>query len=263
MHHSRRKSGNGSTNTSLTDVRKAVTVSDLSKPRRPQTLSRKQTPQTALKLGKSPKVREKEWEEERWFEDDRESFPQFCMTCEKQFIPQDEKFLYCSEACRKHDQSASAATSLHFTSNGYDSIGAGLPFYSTADAEPRDIVPRASPSRPSSNYWSPPTTPTSTPYTSAISALKSISTRPPSPPSPTSAYSSIFSLTRSAITSPSTSYSNPGNFYSSTYDGGYIASGYDGSTGALSSDRPLPSRKPGGIYSRPTSMDLVTPIVGR
>lgn len=77
MHHSRRKSGNGSTNTSLTDVRKAVTVSDLSKPRRPQTLSRKQTPQTALKLGKSPKVREKEWEEERWFEDDRESFPQF------------------------------------------------------------------------------------------------------------------------------------------------------------------------------------------
>lgn len=61
----------------MTDVRKAVTVSDLSKPRRPQTLSRRQTPQTVQKLGKSARAREKEWEEERWFEDDRESFPQF------------------------------------------------------------------------------------------------------------------------------------------------------------------------------------------
>jgi hypothetical protein len=62
----------------MTDVRKAVTVSDLaSKPRRPQTLSRKSTPQTVQKLGKNPRHREKEWEEERWWEDDRESFPQF------------------------------------------------------------------------------------------------------------------------------------------------------------------------------------------
>lgn len=165
--------------------------------------------------------------------------------------------------CRKHDQSASAATSLHFASTGYERVGAGLPYYSAVDAAPRDIVPRASPSRPSSNYWSPPTTPTSTPYSSAISALKSLSVRPPSPPSPTSAYSNLFSLTRSAVTSPSTSYSTPANYFSSTYDGGYAGAGYDGSTGALSSDRPLPSRRPGGIYSRPTSMDLVTPIVGR
>lgn len=77
MHHSRRKSGHASTNSSTTDVRKAVTTSDLSKPRRPQTLTRKSTPQTVQKLGKNPKDREREWEEERWFDDERESFPQF------------------------------------------------------------------------------------------------------------------------------------------------------------------------------------------
>ncbi len=86
MHHTRRKSGHGSTNTSLTDVRKAVTVSDLSKPRRPQTLARRQTPQTVQKLGKSPRVREKEWEEERWWEDDRESFPQFWYVAKTMFL---------------------------------------------------------------------------------------------------------------------------------------------------------------------------------
>ncbi|RYO77651.1 hypothetical protein DL766_005563 [Monosporascus sp. MC13-8B] len=53
--------------------------------------------------------------------------------------------------------------------------GSNLCLYSTGDSEPRDIIPRASPSRPNSNYWSPPTTPTSTHHTSAISALKSLS----------------------------------------------------------------------------------------
>lgn len=61
----------------MTDVRKAVTVSDPSRPRRPQTLSRKATPQTVLKLGKNPRDREREWEEERGWEDERESFPQY------------------------------------------------------------------------------------------------------------------------------------------------------------------------------------------
>lgn len=77
MHHSRRKSGNASTNASTTDVRKAVTVSDLSRPRRPQVLTRRSTPQVLQKLGKNPRDREREWEEERWWEDERESFPQF------------------------------------------------------------------------------------------------------------------------------------------------------------------------------------------
>ena len=163
--------------------------------------------------------------------------------------------------CRKHDQNASASsTSLHFTYTGHERTGSSLPFYAAGDPEPRDIVPRASPSRPNSNYWSPPTSPMNSHYTSAVSALKSLAIRPPSPPSPTSAYSSIFSLSRSGN---SDSYSRPSSIYSSTCDGGYAASGYDGFAGGLGSDRPLPSRRPGGIYSRPTSMDLVTPIVGR
>ncbi|RYP14129.1 hypothetical protein DL765_006576 [Monosporascus sp. GIB2] len=98
MHHTRRKSGHGSTNTSQVDARRAVTVSDLAKTRRPQVLTRKTTPQTVQKSGKNPRHREKEWEDEGWWEDDRESFPQFCMICEKQFVPQGEKCLYCSEA---------------------------------------------------------------------------------------------------------------------------------------------------------------------
>ena len=67
MHHHRRKSGN----TSYTDVRKAVTVTDLSK----KSASRSST--KIEKLGKNPRDREREWEEERWWEDERESFPHY------------------------------------------------------------------------------------------------------------------------------------------------------------------------------------------
>ncbi|KAI1378278.1 hypothetical protein F4677DRAFT_389662 [Hypoxylon crocopeplum] len=257
MHHSRRKSGHASTNSSTTDVRKAVTNSDLSKPRRPQTLTRKSTPQTVQKLGKNPRDREREWEEERWFDDERESFPQFCMTCEKQFTPQDEKFLYCSEACREHDQNASVrSSSSHHSVRGHDGFGGHLPFYSAGSSEPRDIIPRASPSR-----WSPPTTPTNSQYTSAVSALRSLSIRPVSPTSPGSS-TAMWPFTRSAVTSPSSSYTKPSNFYSSTYDNGYQVSGYGYNQGGATTDRPLPSRKP-GAYSRPKSIELVTPIVGR
>ncbi|KAI2630937.1 hypothetical protein GGR54DRAFT_177429 [Hypoxylon sp. NC1633] len=296
MHHSRRKSGHASTNSSTTDVRKVVTASDHSKPRRPQILTRKSTPQTVQKLGKNPRDREREWEEERWFDDERESFPQFwgrsaslfhssimqhslpvqetcvcCvttwsshagnhqlgMTCEKQFTPQDEKFLYCSEACREHDQNASVrASSSHPSSRGYDGFGGNMPFYSAGYSEPRDIIPRASPSR-----WSPPTTPTSSQYTTAVSALRSLSIRPVSPTSPGS-NNAMWPFTRSAVTSPSTSYTKPSNFYSSTYDNGYAVTGYGYNQGGPTTDRPLPSRKP-GTYSRPKSIELVTPIVGR
>ncbi|KAI1483930.1 hypothetical protein F4774DRAFT_2199 [Daldinia eschscholtzii] len=301
MHHSRRRSGHASTNSSTTDVRKVGTTSDVSKPRRPQTLTRKSTPQTVLKLGKNPRDREREWEEERWVEDERESFPQFwyvfsvlytqlnlcetpfdldaaarfavevvslmfyltsfCawegMTCEKQFTPQDEKFLYCSEACRERDQNASVrAASSHHPSKGHDGFGANFPYYSVGDSEPRDIIPRASPSR-----WSPPTTPTTSQYTNAVSALRSLSIRPVSPTSPIPG-NAVWPFTRSAVTSPSTSYTkSANNFYSSTYDNGYAVTGYGYAQGGMT-DRPLPSRKP-GAYSRPKSIELVTPIVGR
>lgn len=61
----------------MTDVRKAVTVSDPSRPKRPQALARRTTPSVVPKLGKNPRDREREWDEERGWEDERESFPQY------------------------------------------------------------------------------------------------------------------------------------------------------------------------------------------
>ncbi|TGJ86136.1 hypothetical protein E0Z10_g2648 [Xylaria hypoxylon] len=293
MHHNRRKSGHASTNSSMTDVRKAGSAADASRSRRPQTLTRKSTPQTLQKLGKNPRDREREWEEQQWSEDEGQSFPQYWyastpfvfytrtplplvlpefrmkvaslgatlrgMTCEKQFIAQDERFLYCSEA---HDQNAT--TSSHSSVGTHGSYRNGsLPFYASGNPEPRDIIPRASPSRPSSNYFSPPTTPTSSQHTSAVSALRSLSLRPPSPPSPVSMNASIWPFTRSAATSPSSSYTQPPNVYSSTYDGGYQSSTYTYTgNGMVTSDRPLPMRNP-PAYSRPKSIELVTPMIGR
>ncbi|KAI1180207.1 hypothetical protein F4777DRAFT_365043 [Nemania sp. FL0916] len=262
MHHHRRKSGHVSTNSSMTDVRKAANATDSSRSRRPQTLTRKSTPQTLQKLGKNPRDREREWEEEQWSEDERESFPQYCMTCEKQFIAQDERCLYCSETCRRHDQNATISSHTSMGPfGGY--INGSLPLYTSGNPEPRDIIPRASPSRPSSNYFSPPTTPTSSQYTSAVSALRSLSRRPPSPPSPVSMSTTIWPFTRSAATSPSSSYTQPPGAYPSTYDGGYPTStyGHTGS-GVMTSDRPLPTRNP-PAYSRPKSIELVTPMISR
>ncbi|KAI0425782.1 hypothetical protein F5Y09DRAFT_88085 [Xylaria sp. FL1042] len=262
MHHHRRKSGHGSNNSSMTDVRNAGGTADTSRSRRPQTLTRKSTPQALQKLGKNPRDREREWEEQQWSEDEGESFPQYCMTCEKQFIAQDERFLYCSEACRRHDQNATSSHSSIRTHGGHSS--GNLPFYASGNPEPRDIIPRASPSRPSSNYFSPPTTPTSSQYTSAVSALRSLSRRPPSPPSPVSTNASIWPFTRSAATSPSSSYTQTPNVYPSTYDGGYQYStyNYSGGAGMMTSDRPLPMRNP-PAYSRPKSIELVTPMLSR
>lgn len=231
-------------------------------------LTRRSTPQVLQKLGKNPRDREREWEEERWWEDERESFPQFCMTCEKQFIPQDQKILYCSEACRKHDQSVTSQPTSHPSARSRDILGASaLPYYSpgAGASEPRDIIPRASPSRPNSKYFSPPTTPTSVNYTSAVSALRSLSIRPPSPPSPsapmaTTHNAGIWPFAKSAANSPSSSYTKPTNFFSTTYDSGYGASGYGYNYGRVAGERPLPSRRPG---DRPKSIELVTPMVGR
>ncbi|KAF4976205.1 hypothetical protein FZEAL_7097 [Fusarium zealandicum] len=235
MHHSRRKSGHGLANTTSTEARKTVSATDPTKYKRPA-MTRRHTPQ---KLGRSQRDRERE-RTESW-EDERESFPQFC--------------------CRRVDQTAtsqSASSVRHYASVNY-------PFYSTGNPEPRDIIPRASPSRPSSMLLSsPPTTPgtgaAAYQHTSALSALRSLNARPPSPPSPTGSSSNLWPFSRSAATSPHNSYSRPSAaYFSSTYDGGYYGSSgytYDGM------DRPLPSRHPGG-YSRPKSIELVTPMVGR
>ncbi|KAF4970118.1 hypothetical protein FSARC_2787 [Fusarium sarcochroum] len=241
MHHSRKKSGHGLPNTSSTDVRKTVTATDPTKYKRP-VMTRRHTPQ---KLGRSQRERERE-RTESW-EDERESFPQFC--------------------CRRVDQTGSsqpASSVRHYASANY-------PFYSAGNPEPKDIIPRASPSRPSSILLSsPPATPgTGAPtyqHTSAISALRSLNVRPPSPPSPTGSSSNLWPFSRSAATSPYNSYSRPSAPYlSSTYDGGYYGGGsgaynYEVTSGGM--DRPLPSRHP-SAYSRPKSIELVTPMVGR
>ncbi|KAL2201256.1 hypothetical protein P885DRAFT_56669 [Corynascus similis CBS 632.67] len=250
MHHQRRRSGHASGNTSYTDVRKAVTTTDPSSKKyssRPA-MSRRITPQSAPKLGKSPRDREKELDEQRWWDEERESFPAYCMTCEKQFIPLDDQSLYCSE-----DSSISTVPSRYTSSHPTTQY----PFYS-GPPEPRDIIPRASPSRPSPSHVSQPVTPAS-----AMAALKSLSIRPASPTSPVGTYhQGIWPFARSATaTSPSNSYSKQtASLFSSTYDGAYYNAG--GDYYGTSSDRPLPSRRP-AAYSRPKSIELVTPMLGR
>ena len=163
--------------------------------------------------------------------------------------------------CRMDDQDGSgAATSSGRYPNGYSST-AHYPFYS-GHPEPRDIIPRASPSRPSSTYFSPPTTPGAN-HTSAVSALKSLTICSPSPPSPVGTYHpNIWPFARSTAASPNNSYSRPASgFFPSTYDGAYYNAAALNGYGT-SSDRPLPSRRP-DTYARPKSIELVTPMVGR
>jgi len=212
------------------------------------------------------------------------------MACEKEFLPLDERCVYCSEAyaypvlacssqppqvrrhdtenanasvrCRKYDQNPE-----NHRSSSKNSSAAYYPYYSPGDAEPRDIIPRASPSRPSSTYYaSPSAAHQSSDYSSAISALRSLTLQPPSPPSPTALTSGMWPF-RGSGASPNHGYTR-GAQYSSTYDSTYSNAGYTSGYGygynysSSGMDRPLPSRRPGG-YSRPKSIELVTPMAGR
>ncbi|PHH70417.1 hypothetical protein CDD83_5448 [Cordyceps sp. RAO-2017] len=188
------------------------------------------------------------------------------MTCEKQFVPHDERFLYCSETCRHIDQSSSPLPPSQMGIYTGGDVGFG------GKPEPRDIIPQATPSRPTSIHLSnsPPGSPSmKAQHSSAISALRSLNLGPPSPPSPTgSSGSSIWPFGRSVATSPGTSYTRPSAPYlSSTLDTGHYYGGSGGAGGYTytydaATDRPLPSRHP-GTYSRPKSIELVTPVVGR
>ncbi|CAK7197632.1 hypothetical protein SEUCBS139899_000280 [Sporothrix eucalyptigena] len=282
MHHSRRKSGHGS----MTDVRKAASASDgkhKSSTKQSNSSSRRtggsssQPSSKSSKSGSSSRDTDRARDEDYWYDDERESFPQFCMTCEKQFVAKDDRFLYCSEACRDYDQEHGASVSAQSFKDTYSSSRT----YYTEAHEPRDIIPRASPSRPSSTYFSLPPTPANMSSTmpattsSAMAALRSLSLRDASPPSPTLAPSSSgiwpFS-SRSSAASPSTSYTQPSAVYASTYDHGhgyYRSTGAPnyytygtGSSGYLAAERPLPPRRPGS-YSRPKSIELVTPLLGQ
>ncbi|PHH64670.1 hypothetical protein CDD81_4111 [Ophiocordyceps australis] len=265
---------------STTDVRRAVMATDASAKHRRPAMARRQTPASAQKLGRSQRERERECDGlDSWHDDERESFPQFCMTCEKQFMPHDDKFLYCSETCRRIDQSSTprnaASTQLR------TSISGGYALHQAAFLpEPRDIVPQATPSRPTSMHLSnsPPASPGSHyhhgHYSSAISALRSLNLGPSSPPSPTG--SGIWPFCRSlAATSPGNSFSRPylsssssstaaldqhNKRHSSIYS--YNNYTYSHDPGYAVLDRPLPSRHP-SAYSRPKSIELVTPVIGR
>ncbi|KYK60012.1 hypothetical protein DCS_01146 [Drechmeria coniospora] len=293
MYHQRRRSGN----TSMTDVRRAVTVTDLSSKNRRPAASRKHTPVSGQKLGRS--VRERERERQDSWADERESFPQYwsvpaprsavvvepcvadtslshsSMTCEKQFIPHDEWFLYCSETCRRDDQQSSSASSHAATARLRDAA-ADLAPPPSGKTELKDIVPRASPSRPTSMHYgsSPPVdmemkaSSSVAHHTSALSALRSLHIGLPSPPSPTGA--SFWPFGRTMATSPSISCSRPSAPYLSSCDGGYNYNNnhnykygaYPYDMGPSAIDRPLPSRHP-NIYSRPRSIELVMPIISR
>ncbi|RKU40305.1 hypothetical protein DL546_000989 [Coniochaeta pulveracea] len=190
------------------------------------------------------------------------------MACEKQFVPHHENTIYCSEECRLYDQESSSSNTTPMCSSrqSYSSsshtASAQYSFYGTSQTEPRDIIPRASPSRPQSHF-SPPTPPSSHDQTSdAIKALRSLSIRPPSPPTPSSTYhSSIWPFSKSTTASPASSYTRPlSGLFSSTYDGGYYGAAGYGVT-SPSTDRPLPSRRPGS-HARPKSIELVMPMIG-
>lgn len=170
-------------------------------------------------------------------------------------------------SCRRVDQNSASHSSQMRTY----SVSGSHSYYSTGNPEPRDIIPRASPSRPNSMHFSqsPPASPgTSSAYhhTTALSALRSLNIGPPSPPSPTGSNGgSLWPFSRSVANSPVSSYRRPsGPYLSSTYDTGHhYGSGaytYDSSSSGL--DRPLPTRHP-GAYSRPKSIELVTPVLGR
>ncbi|CAK7241801.1 MAG: hypothetical protein STHCBS139747_003272 [Sporothrix thermara] len=292
MHHSRRKSGHGS----MTDVRKAASASDAkyrsskqssnNSSRRPGTSSTQSTSKSS-KSGSSSRDTDRTRDDDYWYDDERESFPQFCMTCEKQFVAKDDSFLYCSETCRDYDQEHGASVSAQSFKNSYSSSSRD---YFGESREPRDIIPRASPSRPHSTYFSLPPSPTNMSSTmpatasSAMAALRSLSLRDASPPSPTLAPSTSgiwpFS-SRSSAASPGNSYTQPSAVYASTYDHGHgHGHGHDyghyrstgassnyytygaGQSGYLAAERPLPPRRPGS-YSRPKSIELVTPLLGQ
>ncbi|QUC19470.1 uncharacterized protein UV8b_03711 [Ustilaginoidea virens] len=272
MHHNRRKSGHGHNSSSTTDVRRAVTATDPSARHKRPSMTRRHTPVAAQKQSRSHRDRDRDRDPYDAWDDERESFPQFCMTCEKQFVPHDDKHLYCSESCRRVDQSSTCKSQSQACKSALGNHHPYHTYYTTESLEPRDIIPRASPSRPNSIHFSqsPPESPgtlSTNHHSLALSALRSLTIGPPSPPSPTASNGSgIWPFSRSAATSPAGSYPRPwGACMSSTYDAGhyqYATGAYTHDSGSAGLDRPLPIRHP-GASSRPKSIELVTPVLRR
>lgn len=216
------------------------------------------------------------------------------MTCEKQFVGENERQLYCSDACQKGDEST--ATSSRDTADFIGSFRSSS-YMSQLNEPTRDIIPRASPSRPTSNYFSasPPVSPATADYhhshshshsqsqshshshhqnqhSAAISSLRSLSIRPPSPQSPGGeSFGGFWPFgSRSSIASPSTSLNRipATGYFSSTYDptsstaaaaAASPYSYYNAPASVTGADRPLPPRR----GYRPKSIELVTPMLSQ
>ncbi|KAG6003670.1 hypothetical protein E4U21_001831 [Claviceps maximensis] len=264
MHHHRKKSGHGHHSTSTTDVRKSASSSDpSSKSKRPGT-SRRTTSSSAQKSSRGHREREQDqydtWQEEP------ESFPQYCTVCDQLLAPE-VNGLYCSDTCRRVDQNS---TSYASTMSTYYMGGNYSSYNNTNYEEPRDIVPRAVPSQPTSTHYdhSLPASQDTTSagqYSSALSALRSLAISSTSGPSSGSNSGGIWPFSRSSATSSSESHRRPSvPCLSSTYDTSYQVNSrpytYDAGSNGL--DQPPPSRR-SGASSRPTSTELLTPVVTR
>lgn len=221
-------------------------------------LSRKTTPQFITKTPSGSGRLHREREDEERGRDSGESFPQFCMTCEKQFLPANNTFLYCSEACRLHDQAPPPPT---IRTNSYSAYGTSPPptphtryfssypsaSHSLAHEEGPDIIPRFSPtqSRPRSYF-------NSDPYPSSSYQP------PPSPERTQSSSTALASLRELATALPKSSRerrepeSPPKSSASSISRTGSGVWNYIPFTSSNKTSTPTPSATPGNSYTQPS-----------
>ncbi|KAF8849381.1 hypothetical protein BDZ45DRAFT_718280 [Acephala macrosclerotiorum] len=245
-HHTRRKSG------------KDYVATSERKSSRSAPLSRKTTPQFITKTPSGSGRLHREREDEERGRDSGESFPQFCMTCEKQFLPANNTFLYCSEACRLHDQAPPPPT---IRTNSYSAYGTSPPptphtryfssypsaSHSLAHEEGPDIIPRFSPtqSRPRSYF-------NSDPYPSSSYQP------PPSPERTQSSSTALASLRELATALPKSSRerrepeSPPKSSASSISRTGSGVWNYIPFTSSNKTSTPTPSATPGNSYTQPS-----------
>ncbi|KAI0997353.1 hypothetical protein K3495_g10830 [Podosphaera aphanis] len=114
---------------------------------------------------------------EESIEYDIESFPQYCMTCEKQLELAKNSSLYCSESCRTHDQSFDPLKDFEPTRSRNSScltlttLCAENLLSTPYPAEGPDIIPPLSPTPPTHSCISL----TAGPSNSALESLRSLS----------------------------------------------------------------------------------------
>ena len=184
-----------------------------------------------------------------------------------------------AHSCRRSDQNSvgnpytSSSGGIGYYGGGSAASTSGYPFYATDNPVPRDIVPRASPSRPTSTRLasdqSPPNMPPHTyhasgtlsmPVSLGVLLCRSFHGNSPSLPSPDTAggdwpFSSAGTSQSTMTNSSSNSTSSSSGIFSTTGNGIQEYGGY--------SEEPLPSQQPGGRYSRVRNIELLASMVER